>query len=288
MPWKDRPFGWGKADPKPPSFPVTREATVEALQEVETLIASGASIGHVVFKTDTLEPPSVELAIQLMLDRAGSKLKFKRVASSVPSPDPRKSTASYPLWKFRFGKPRPVSLKSDTKVEAVCREIVVAGKDGWEDAQKRSAEFSAKQIGSILGVMVSPPRIDAHDECDPSQWLRRVQVAAAQLAISIEMDQGISIADSRVADVVLGPLDWTIDAALVALAQRAKSQPEVSAAVCELARKLLIRTPSAGSWSCRGVAEEVVFALEKANRHNEDSTAPFSNNPYAPPAQRRP
>ncbi len=264
MPWKEKPFGWG-IEQSGSQF-LASDATVLALNQVKEVIDSGASIGHVVFETDTIEPPSIDLAIQLMLDSAHSKLRFDRIAASVPSPDPRKSMASDPLWKYRFGKPRAVQVISWGNVFRVCSEVALrrlSCDENWELSRKRSCEFSADQIRPMLEVMVNPPAVEG--DFDSPEWLRRIQLTAAQFATSIEIDHGVTIADSRVADVTRGALDWTIDAALVALAQRVKTEPALSNSVCELARSVLARVPAAGSWSCRSVAMGVISVLNSTN-----------------------
>ena len=109
MPWKQKPFGWGKALSGEALFPPVQGATVAVLKQVREIVRADKSIQGITFKVDTLEPPSVELAIQAMLDRANSTLTFQCVAASVPEPDPRSSKANRPLWIFDGSKPVPVS-----------------------------------------------------------------------------------------------------------------------------------------------------------------------------------
>ncbi len=286
MPWKEKPFGWGKSQAAETLFPMASDATVKALGEVRSVIESNASIGQIVFKVDTIEAPSVGLAIQLMLDQANSKLKFTRVADSVPSPDPRKSTASNPLWKYRFGKPRPTVAKPSVDIGMMCSELALQSRDcddSWTRARKRSKDFTLDQIPKLLALMVHPPAIEG--DFDSATWLRRVQLAAAQIATCVEMNQEVSIADSQVADITLGPLDWSIDSALVALTQRANSETQLSGSVCGLAKNLLDRVPAKGTWSCREVAVGVMSHLATAvPAMKGDSTVPLSSNPEpAPP-----
>jgi hypothetical protein len=280
MPWKDKPFGWGKSQTGETLFPMAGDATAKVLDEVRSVIERGASIGQVVFKVDTIESPSVELAIQLMLDQSNSKLKFTRVADSIPSPDPRKSSASHPLWKFRFGKPHPTLASPSVDFGRMCAELAFQSRDcddSWERARRRSKDFTVDQIPKLLALMVHPPAIEG--EFDSSTWLRRVQLAAAQLATCVEMNQEVSVADSRVADIILGPLDWSIDSALVALAQRARQESELSGSVCGLAKALLARVPAKGTWTCRDVAVSVMSHLATgADEINGDATVPLSSN----------
>jgi len=284
MPWKKKPFGWGRAQLGLSMFPKASDATVESLSEVQAFIDSGAPVGHVVFKVETFEPPSVELAIQLMLDRAKSKLSYERIATSVPSPDPRKSRASYPVWKFRFGQSRPALAKPADDIGRLCAEVVRESRDcfdSWDRARERSSDLAVSEVESLLAVMVYPPAIEG--EYEPADWLRRVQLAAAQLATFVEMNQEVMIAESRVADVMRGPLDWSIDAALFALAQRAEKETQHADSVYELARKLLTRVPIKGTWSCREVAVGVMSSLGKAPKL-QNAKAPSSNSPWpAPP-----
>jgi len=251
MPWKKKPFGWGNVLSGEALFPPVQDATVAVLNQVKDIIGDDASIQGITFVVDTLEPPSVELAIQSMLDRAKSKLSFECVATSIPNPDPRTSSANQPLWKFSGSKPIAAVAKPDQTIRKACEDLVLQSKDcieSWARARELSPEFNVDQV----------------DEFEATEWVRRIQLTAAQLAVNVEKLNGVTIADSKVTDVTNGPLDWTIDSAMVALAQRVKEEFELIGEVRSIVKRVASRIPPDGTWSCAAVAKSVLKFLDTA------------------------
>ena len=275
MPWKKKPFGWGKLLSGESLFPAVQDATVAVLNQVNEFIRDDLSIQGITFRVDTLEPPSVELAIQSMLDRANSKLSFDCVADSIPDPDPRKSSATKPLWKYSKDKPVPAVPKPGDEFMRACATIVAASKDAvdsWGRAKERSADFTVDQVESLLAVMVFPPPVESGFES--TEWVRRNQLAAAQLAANVEKLNGVRIADSKVVDIINGPLDWSTDSAMVALAQRVNEEYEEYELVDEvrsIVQRVTTRVPEYGTWSCLVVAKRVLKFLDIAARQSESA-----------------
>jgi len=262
MPWKDKPFGWGKALSGEALFPPVQGATVAVLEQVRELVGTDASINEIVFSVDILEPPSVELAIQLMLDQANSKLKFEYISESDPSPDPRSSKAAWSLWKFSDGKPSAAVAEPDTKFKKACSELAIFSvdcADSWRLAKESAKSFAVADVDALLAVMVFPPAVES--DFTSTDWLRRVQLGAAQLAACVEQSGQIPLVSSRVGDVARGPLDWSVDSAMVAIAQRAKEEVGLVDEVCDLVQSVLLRIPDQGTWSCRDVGKSVLRFL---------------------------
>ena len=272
MPWKQKPFGWGKALSGESLFPPVQGATVAVLNRVKEIVREDPSIDGITFNVDSLEPPSVGLAIQTMLDNAKSTLSFECVASSVPEPDPRSSTARRPLWKYSGNLP-VVAVPEPAKGQMQdCAEIVSKSKDcfeSWDFAKERSPLFGVDQVDFFLAVMVFPPANPS--EFEATEWVRRIQLTAAQLAVNIEKLNGVTIADSRVADMTNGPLDWTIDSAMVALAQRVTEECELVGEVREIVKRVAARVPADGTWSCGAVADGVLKYLDTVTQLSETS-----------------
>jgi hypothetical protein len=262
MPWKHKPFGWGNVFAGEALFPDVQGATVAVLDEVSELIASDSSINEIIFSVDNVEPPSVELAIQLMLDQSNSSLKFECISDSEPTPDPRTSSAARPLWGFKRGKPFPAVPKPTEKAEHMCSQLArvsVDCADSWRLAKVEAATLGKVDIESLLSVMVFPPPVES--DFTSTDWIRRVQLAAAQLAVCLEQAEGVSLSNSKVADVLNGPLDWSIDSAMVALAQRASEETDLIDQICDLVQSVLLRIPDKGTWSCRDVGKSVLRFL---------------------------
>ena len=263
MPWKQKPFGWGKALSGEALFPPVQGATVAVLNQVQEIVRDDKSIQGITFKVDSLEPPSVELAIQSMLDRAESKLTFQCVAASIPSPDPRSSTATRPLWIFDGSKPVPAVAQPSVELKNAVADVVQSSVDcleSWQNAKDQSAKLTADQVESLLAVMVFPPPNPS--EFEATEWVRRIQLTAAQLATNVEKLNGVSLDDSKVVDITNGPLDWSIDSAMVALAQRAQEEDEFIGKVREVVERVAARVPAEGTWSCAAVAESVLRFLD--------------------------
>jgi hypothetical protein len=264
MPWKQKPFGWGNSLSQCILALESTDATIEALKSVKQAVDLGdEKIRFVEFETETLEPPSIDNVIRLFLDQEKRPIQFKRKARSIPDPDPRVSHARHPLWKFRFGKPIPVNHAISSAEVVTCIEIAEATagiEESWTSAKLAAKQLKNDSVASLLGVSVQPPA--PRNGSLVWHWLRRIQLASAQIALAIECDNGVDIENSRVTDVTKGPLDWCIDAALIALAQKATEDRSFVPAVCSIADEVLQRVPSQGSWSCGVVASAVLHSLE--------------------------
>lgn len=262
MPWKQKPFGWGKVFAGEALFPPVEGASVSVLEQVRELVAEDSSINEIVFSVETVEPPSVELAIQLMLDQANSKLKFEYISESEPVPDPRASTAKRALWDFKQGKPSPAVGKPAERVGLACAKVAkfsVDCADSWRLAKEEAPALGIDDVDQLLSVMVFPPAVEP--DFTSTDWVRRVQLAAAQMATCLEQTEGVSLADSKVVDVTKGPLDWSIDSAMVATAQRANEEVGLIDEVFDLVQNVLLRIPEKGTWSCRVVGKSVLRFL---------------------------
>ncbi len=244
-------------------YPPVVGATVAILDQVANVIAKDPSIGEIVFRLDHVEPPSVELAIELMLDEAASKLRFSCQSESDITPDPRSSRAEFLLWKFDGREPSPAVRPPDIVLVDSCAKIATLSSDCYQSWTRCCEEFGTVPDASAeswLSVMVNPPQNRAATTI--VQWLRRVQLAAAQFAVLVERNTGVEIDESKVAEVTRGPLDWSVDAALVALALRARTEHALVPKICRLAQDVLDRIPDQGTWSCKVTAEGVLRFLE--------------------------
>lgn len=278
MPWKEKPFGWGKEFAGEALFPRVKGATVAVLDQVSDAIRQDASISEIVFRLDHIEPPSVELAIQLMLDQVNCKLRFSCVSERQLGPDPRESSASHSLWQFVRDKAKPAVDEPSPEFKKACAEIAIASSDcvdSWSRARKYVKSNSISEVGSCIAAMVYPPAIDA--DFSPVDWVRRIQLAAAQLAVAVEQLNDVPIADSRIADLSRGPIDWSVDAAMVALAQRARETPALIPDVSNVVQDVLARIPDKGSWSSDDVGRSVLRFLEFASSDASAKDSSSSN-----------
>ena len=268
MPWKGREFGWNLPRPFLDFLPPAQDASVAALDEMmDSIQASNDKV--VLISADTIEGPSVDLAARMMLDELDGEKSLQKRHRRVPKPDPRRNTGKrkgFSLWKFGMFKvkpavPPPVAFIGD-KVAALARtdwDFHV----NWRKANEMVEGVDAQSVQDILAAMVHPPMPQNGDKA--WHWLQRVQIAAAQMATRVEMNSRVSAADSLVLQLIDGPLDWCIDAALIASVQRANEESGAVKAVEQRIRNLLERIPDDGYWSCQETAIRTGLLIENAD-----------------------
>jgi hypothetical protein len=80
----------------------------------------------------------------------------------------------------------------------------------------------------------------------PWQWIFRVQVAAALVLARLDKPWASGVHRRALLSLANGPMDWTTDAALLALTTLAQEDPAVEAEVAALFRDLLAALPQDG------------------------------------------
>jgi hypothetical protein len=168
----------------------------------------------------------------------------------VPKPDPRKPAGrvKFLLWKYWFKTARPgLPPPRDKRVVEAIAELARQPYDyqaNWHAAAAAAKPFDANTLPDVLAVMVHPPPIT--DGTPAWIWLPRVQLAAAQVVA--HLDRGWSVSDrwEALQELLRNPIDWTTEAAIIALAQLARQMPEISADVRRVYFELLQRVPRQG------------------------------------------
>lgn len=252
MPWNGKPFGWGAPVAYLGYLPEPEEAGINILRQMHDMLFNGDGIGGSTIKItiNYLEAPSVRLATDLFLRANNLKLKVQCVVEAVPKPDPRKSKAKKYLWKYWFKEAKPaVAAPSDQFMKA-CASLAsrdYSYQQNWQDAKALAQKAKPELIWQILAVMVHPP-LPPRDT--PAWiWLPRIQLAAAQWVANIEILNNIPIEQSALVEVARGPIDWTIDAAVIALTQRQRESNSNSDWLCGLCFDVIERLPREGYWS---------------------------------------
>ena len=262
------PFYWGEKLVGEALYPSVEGATAMILEELRTVIRSDDTIDELVFRRDHPEPPSVQLAIELMLAQENRQLKC-RFEGDEQHFSGATFAAVRPLWEICERRLVPAVDEPASAIKATCSDIVTRSDDcvdSWKEAASLVDSNNTADIDSILAVMVYPPPVAG--ELTPTAWLRQIQLAAAQWAVRIEHRDGVSVRDSKVADLTRGPIDWSIDAALVALAQRAAEETDLITEVTALATEVIQRIPKEGTWSTKAVCQSVLRYLELAETSN--------------------
>src|SRR5262249_42784279 len=99
----------------------------------------------------------------------------------------------------------------------------------------------------LLATMVYPPGVARVDR--PAAWVYRVQVAAALVLAHLDGGWEESVRRKALLALANGPMDWTVDAALVALAALARDEEDAAEEIAGLFRALRGSTAADGTVS---------------------------------------
>jgi len=159
----------------------------------------------------------------------GAKLLIE--TREIQHPDPRQPAreTTLKLYDFLGDEPRPLPEPPDPETLATLDAISESRFDATKWSQLAAALAAALGPGCrqhLLGAMVSPS--SPPPNCPPWAWLRRTQIAAALVLGHLPGGR------ADLVDLLFGPTDWSVDAAIVALAQLAVEDPAFSPEVDEL------------------------------------------------------
>ena len=203
----------------------------------------GADGDTVTMTVSHVESPSVQTAWRLRMEELGIRLTLATFFESIQAPDPRvpKGNVDFTLWAYEGTTARPGIGAPDPRAAQAVAAIAAQLYDlpTWAEA----AAHAAQQLGTpwaqhLLATMIHPP--PAPDHIHPLDWVPRVQVAAALVVAFGE--GGLRVLQS----VALGPVDWVVDAAIVALGELAMRQPAVRGEVEQLFGWLRSQIPKEG------------------------------------------
>lgn len=203
----------------------------------------GADGDTVTMNVSHIESPSVQIAWRLRMEELGIRLTLATFFEAIQTPDPRapKGTVDFALWAYEGTKARPNIGAPDPHAAQAVASIATQRYDlpTWADAAARVAQ----QLGTpwaqhLLATMIHPP--PAPDHVHPLDWVPRVQVAAALVVAFGEGGHRV------LQSLALGPVDWVVDAAIVALGELALRRPEIRGEVEQLLGWLRSQIPNEG------------------------------------------
>ena len=218
-------------------LPEPTDATIHILENgvipnlMEGKIEDGQTLN---INLNYLESPSVRLVVELELRAHNSATNLEFAIDAIPEPDPRESDVKLLLWKYDGDVPSPGIDPPPSEIANAIAELASQPYDyeaNWQKAREAGAkwELSIEIAHQLLATMVHPPAV--RDGIPAKIWLPRVQLAAAQVLACMELDNDIELEKSFLLVPLFGPIDWTVDAAAIALAQRAKEKPEDAEAI---------------------------------------------------------
>ena len=171
-----------------------------------------------------LEAPSNILAFDWLK-------KMDMTVACLQTPDPRlpRGWVDYLLWKYDDIRPRVAVAPPAPELAHAVAEIAAQPYrlDAWWVMARRLAQhLGPEKVDDLLAAMVYPPGVAHVDR--PAQWVYRVQMAAALVIAQLDEGWENSIRKKALLSLAHGPMDWTVDAALVALAALAREEEDAA------------------------------------------------------------
>lgn len=227
------------------------EAILNGIRQIERPTAAGKEL-RIEFEVSALEAPSAFLAAKRHLSALGFdpvEIKIENVLQ-MQQPDPRQPLVEveYKLWDYDGvnatpAVPPPADHVAQAIAELARRPFSI---QNWPyHARKIAEQLGAEALDDVLRVMVDPPANPA--EIAIWDWLHYVQIGAALTLVYMGSEPW---ADSRrrqaLRALALGPLDWAVEGAIIALAQATREDSTAREDVIAIFRTLADHLPDHG------------------------------------------
>lgn len=229
------------------SLPEPSDALINLLRQVSE---QQADLRTFTVSLSALESPSACLAIELyQLEHFGAADLNVDVAK-IQRPDPRLplGPVEYLLWRYNGNRPQPAVALPSSEVAGMMAAFAAVPYeiDAWSYLGQRSASsLGSASLPDLLGVMVHPPK--RQDPFTIWEWVHRVQFAAAFTLAHLDEGWEGSLRRQALLSLARGPMDWTVEAAIVALWRVAVMEPASIADIEALYMQLLDKLPDAGA-----------------------------------------
>jgi tetratricopeptide (TPR) repeat protein len=211
----------------------------------------------------SVESPSARLALHVQLLAMGNEngaIDLDFGAGEVQTPDPRypRLPVRYQVWEYLDGEPKEtgIDVRSVPAVGKPPKDVLDAvgwlanrqfRRGQWYDrAGEVMRELSGATAEHLVGAMAHPPAPPRGFAA--VYWVYHCQVAAAMLAAHLDPDTPWAESERRevLTDLAYGPLDWTVDAAVIALGEVVNRDPDAADDVAEVFDLLLREQPTPG------------------------------------------
>lgn len=191
----------------------------------------------------SIESPSVQIAWRLRMAEIGINLPLEPFFEGVQNPDPRvpKTSVEFSLWSYEGTRATPTLGAPDDRIVRAIASIAASRYHlpTWAEAAGSVARhFGSAWTQQVLAAMLDPR--PAPDHIHPLDWVPRMQQACA--LVLGWLDGGYA----TLRTIALGPVDWTVDAAIVALGEMALRSPSIRAEVESLFAYLRTQVASEG------------------------------------------
>ncbi|MCP3065184.1 tetratricopeptide repeat protein [Myxococcus sp. K38C18041901] len=224
-------------------LPLRIDAGIHALRQMslQPPAATGNTPPRVKLTTQWLEAPSVQLAWELHREWRGFPCIVDVVVQEVQRPDPRQPVepVELTLWSYTDTRPTRAVPPPPDEVGAALAELASAPfqlEGWWREAERTARALSAHEPEAFARAMVHPP--PPRGSHSTWAWLQRIQLAAAFVIAAREEGWLDSRRRTLLLALAKGPMDWTVEAALMTLAHVARTTPEARTEVRALFQSL--------------------------------------------------
>jgi hypothetical protein len=229
------------------------DATAHFAEEAMCRAAGSPEAAHrdrVTTTVSHIESPSVQIAWRLRMAEIGIELPYTTFFEAIQRPDPRvpKGQVDFVAWQYDGTTARPALGAPDPRaieaIAAIARQRYHL--PTWAQAAAATATlFGPGWEQHLVATMLYPP--PAPDHVHPLDWVPRMQVAAA---LVIAFGAG---GHRTLQALALGPVDWIVDAAIIALGELALRNPAALGEVEQLFGHLRAQIPAEG-YTCYAYA----------------------------------
>ncbi|MBN1429220.1 MAG: tetratricopeptide repeat protein [Anaerolineae bacterium] len=230
-------------DPFIDNLPEPTDATIGILRKLvaeNNKPKTGLNMG-----LSAMETPSARMAVEMYCNAP-----MTVSIADIQSPDPRqpRRDVQYILWRYKGTDPvaavNPPSLAVSQQIARLANQPYSL--DAWiTSAQQIADQLGADRLNDLLGVMVHPP--EPQGGIPIWYWIYRVQVAAALTIAYLDDGWDGSLRKEALTSIALGPMDWTVDAALIALLVIARENPDSHQDIIAIYQELLDNPPQPGA-----------------------------------------
>ncbi len=208
-----------------------------------------------------LGAPSLQLGFIVGVQLLGHRAKLSLGIQRVPEPDPRVPHGNplFSVWRYE-GTTAVAALPPPTSdIQEAIEAIAYTQYElsaWWQLAQRQARELSPTDVGDLLASLVHIPLPKPPESAElalvlqPMDWVQRVQIASCLVIANLDDGWEGSVRRAALESLVQGPIDWTTNAALVALVGIARNEPQHVEAIRPLFAALQDRIPRDGSFSC--------------------------------------
>jgi hypothetical protein len=226
-------------------LPSPNDAPINALRSVmeQSPELNGGSLQ---LTSSGAEAPSIHLAWTQLCKRKGWTAKLE-IRCDYQKPDPRVplETFGISLWSFDTDPATPVLKPNVTVLGQKLAEVAALPYDpvAWVQ-QLQFPEAPDGFFQEIAAWMVNPPEGPA--DILPWEWVQRFQIACALGMVGAGSGWKGTVRRSLLLGILLGPMDWTVDAAAIALEQIAARDPQAANEIQQAFHLRLQQRPSIG------------------------------------------